>query len=63
MPITSARLLDDAMAAVRDATAPRRWLPDDLKAVVTGAIKKMKNEGLLVVKDMKELVAGARPVP
>ena len=50
-------LLDDAMAAVRDATAPRPWLPDDLKAVVTGAIKKMKNEGLLVVKEMKELVA------
>ena len=51
-------LLEDALAAVRDATAPRPWLPDDLKAVVTGAIKKMKNEGLLVVKDMKELVAG-----
>ena len=51
-------LLEDALAAVRDATAPRPWIADDLKAVVTGAIKKMKNEGLLAVKDMKELVAG-----
>lgn len=49
-------LLDDAMAAVRDATAPRSWLADDLKAATAGAIKKMKKEGLLEVKDMKELM-------
>ena len=48
-------LLEDAMAAVRDATAPRQWLPDDLKAVVIGAIK-MITEGRLTVKDVNELV-------
>jgi hypothetical protein len=49
-------ILDDAMAAVAAATAPRGWRPDDLKAVTAGTIKKMKTEGLLAVKDMKELV-------
>ena len=49
-------LLDDAMAAVSDATAPGQWLPDDLKAVIVGAIKKMKAEGLLAEKGMKELM-------
>jgi hypothetical protein len=49
-------LLDDAMAAVRDATVPREWHPDDLKAATVGAIKKMKAEELLIEKDMKELM-------
>jgi hypothetical protein len=50
-------LLDDAMATVQSATAPRQWLPDDLKAAIKGAIKKMKAEGLIVEKEMKELVS------
>jgi AAA domain len=49
-------LLDDAVAAVRNATAPRQWHPDDLKAVITRTIKQMKNEGLLDVKNMEELM-------
>ena len=50
-------LLDDAVAAVRNATASRQWPPDDLKAATIGAIKKMKTEGLLVEKEIKELVS------
>jgi hypothetical protein len=51
-------ILDDAMAAVVTATAPQEWRPDDLKAVTAGVIKKMKTEGLLVAKNMKELAPG-----
>jgi AAA domain len=40
-------LLDDVMGAVANATAPRQWLPEDLRAVVHGAIDKMKAEGWL----------------
>ena len=50
-------LLDDAMAAVRDTTVPREWPPEDLIAATKGAIKKMKNEGLLVEKELKELMS------
>jgi hypothetical protein len=50
-------VLKDAMAAVAAATAPRQWLPDDLKAVTVSTIKQMKAEGLLVVKELKELVS------
>lgn len=50
-------LLEDAIAAVQSATAPRHWPPGDLEAVTKRAIKKMKSEGLLVIKDMKELVS------
>ena len=49
-------LLDDAMAAVQDATTPREWPADDLKAATVGAIKKMKAEELLIEKDIKELM-------
>ena len=49
-------LLSDAMAAVRDATAPRKWSPEDLKAVTIGAIKKMKADGLLVEKELDDLL-------
>jgi hypothetical protein len=49
-------LLDDAMTAIRNVTAPRQWLSDDLKAVITGTISKMMNEGLLHVKNMEELM-------
>ncbi len=45
-------LLDDATAAVADATAPRQWPPGDLKAVTERAIAKMKEEGLLVEEQM-----------
>ena len=47
-------LLDDAMAAVRDATAPREWPADDLKAVINGVTKKMKAEGLLLDEEIKD---------
>ena len=42
-------VLDDAMAAVQDATPlrPRPWHSDDLRAVVHVAINKMKVEGQL----------------
>jgi AAA domain/Primase C terminal 2 (PriCT-2) len=40
-------LLDDAMAGVKDATAPRQWRSDDLRAVVHAAIDRMKVEGWL----------------
>lgn len=49
-------LLPDAMAAVVSATAPRQWLPGDLKAVINAAIKKMKDDGRLVVEPMKNLM-------
>ena len=49
---TERAVLDDAMAAVRDATAPREWPPEDLKAATVGAIKKMRTEGLLVEKQV-----------
>ena len=45
-------LLDDAMAAVAEATAPRQWPPGDLKAATERAIAKMKEEGLLVEEQM-----------
>jgi hypothetical protein len=50
-------LLDDAVAAVRATTAIRQWSPGDLEAVVKNLIKKMKSDGSLLVKDMKELVS------
>jgi hypothetical protein len=43
-------LLDDAMVAVADATAPRQWPPDDLRAVTHAAINKMKADGWLYEK-------------
>jgi hypothetical protein len=52
-------LLPDAMDAVTNATAPRQWLPGDLKAITDAAIKKMKNDGRLVVGAMKDLMPNA----
>jgi hypothetical protein len=53
-------LLDDAMVAVANATAPREWRPDDLKAVTKRAITKMKTDGWLVVDDLKALMSKPR---
>ena len=50
-------LLNDAMCAVRNATAPRDWRPDDLEAVIKDTIKKMKVDGSLAMKDIKELLS------
>jgi hypothetical protein len=50
-------LLEDAMAAVGNATAPRQWGSADLEAVTKRTIEKMKTEGWLVVGDMKELMS------
>jgi len=44
------------MDAVANATAPRQWLPGDLKAVTDAAIKKMKADRRLVVGAMKDLM-------
>lgn len=45
-------LLDDAMQVVRNATAPREWGDDDLKAFTKHKIKEMKTNGLLVQRDI-----------
>jgi AAA domain len=45
-------LLDDAMTAVANATAPRQWHPGDLKTVTERSIAKMKEDGLLVEGQM-----------
>ena len=45
-------LLDDAMTAVANATAPRQWHPGDLKTVTERAIAKMKGDSLLVEGQM-----------
>jgi Bifunctional DNA primase/polymerase, N-terminal/AAA domain/Primase C terminal 2 (PriCT-2) len=54
--ITGARnmraLLDDAVVAVADATTPRQWPPDDLRAVALAAINKMKADGWLYEKEI-----------
>jgi AAA domain/Primase C terminal 2 (PriCT-2) len=44
-------LLDDAIAAVADATAPKRWPPGDLRAVVKRAIETLKSDKWLVEGD------------
>jgi len=49
------KLLEDAIAAVAEATAPRQWDSSDLEAVVTRAIKDMQNKGILVTKAVEEL--------
>jgi hypothetical protein len=65
-------ILQDAMTAVADATAPRQWALVDLEAVTKNAIKKMKADGRLAVEDMKDLIpkpgrfrraSGLRAVP
>jgi hypothetical protein len=50
-------ILDEATAAVANATAPRQWAPADLEAVTKRTIEKMKDEAWLVVGDMKELMS------
>ena len=40
-----------------NATAPRQWAPGDLEAVTKRTIEKMKDEGWLVVGDMKDLMS------
>ena len=47
-------LLDDAMAVVNKATAHRQWAPADLEAFTKRTIKKMKQQGLLVVEQMPD---------
>ena len=41
-------ILDDAVAAARDATAPRQWAPGDLEAVVATTIKNLLKDGTLM---------------
>ncbi len=40
-------LLEDAIAAVASATAPRQWHPGDLRVVVDRTIKSLKSDGWL----------------
>jgi AAA domain len=47
-------LLDDAMAAIADATAHRQWRPKDLQAVVHAAIDKMKGDRWLYEKEIEK---------
>jgi hypothetical protein len=47
-------LLDDAKAAVANATAPQRWLPEDLRAALQGAIDKMTALGWLYKDEIKK---------
>jgi hypothetical protein len=51
-------LLEDAKAAVAKAMGPQVWGPGDLEAVTKRAIAKMKREGVLVEKELKELTQG-----
>jgi AAA domain/RepB DNA-primase from phage plasmid/Primase C terminal 2 (PriCT-2) len=46
-------LIDDAMAAVQAATAPRTWLDADLRAATTRAIASLKSAGALVEEEIK----------
>jgi hypothetical protein len=50
-------LLDDAIAAVRNATASQQWGAGDLEAVTKRTIDKMKTEGSLIVGDMTGLMS------
>jgi hypothetical protein len=45
-------LLDQAMAAVANATAPRQWIPCDLQAVVERSIHSMSADGWLVEEEI-----------
>ena len=45
-------LIDDAMAGVEAATAPRTWPQGDLRAVVTRTIGALRSEGSLVDEPM-----------
>jgi hypothetical protein len=49
-------LLHDALVAASAATAPRQWIPGDLEAAVESSIKVLKKEGILVSRNMKELM-------
>jgi hypothetical protein len=49
-------LLEDAMAAVAQATAPREWSPIDLKAVTQRAIDDMRDTGVLIDDEMSKLM-------
>jgi hypothetical protein len=46
-------LIDDALVAVRAATAPRSWHDADLRAAVTRATSSLKSEGALIEKEIK----------
>src|SRR5262249_15630945 len=41
-------LLDDAMAAVANSTAPRQWHAGDLRSIVERTIKSLKSDGWLI---------------
>jgi len=48
-------LLKDAMAAVRDATAPREWSTGALEGVVKDTIKELQKQKILVSDDIENL--------
>jgi hypothetical protein len=46
-------LLEDAIAAVANATAPRQWHPSDLKVVVGRTVQSLKSDGWLTETTIK----------
>jgi hypothetical protein len=50
-------LLEDAMAAITNATAPRQWIPMDIEAAIKRAIKDMKDKEWLVADVVENLTA------
>jgi hypothetical protein len=50
-------ILQDAMTAVANSTAPRPWALVDLEAVTKNAINKMKADGRLEVVDIDDLMS------
>jgi AAA domain/Primase C terminal 2 (PriCT-2) len=49
-------ILQDAMTSVANSTAPRQWALVDLEAVTKNAIKRMLDDGRLVVETVEDLM-------
>jgi AAA domain len=47
-------ILDDAMAAVRQATENREWLPGDLRATAERELEALKHDGWVVVEKIEK---------
>jgi AAA domain len=47
-------ILDDAMAAVEQATPDREWLPRDLRVTAERELEALKHEGWIVVETIKK---------
>jgi hypothetical protein len=47
-------ILDDAMAAVEQASEDREWLPRDLRAVVERELEALKHDGWIIVEPIEK---------